>query len=66
MPPAFAHTGRLLGQGVPVLNSAHPLAQDLLACYVPASAPGGRIINLASPGQWRSDDSHWRCCRALG
>jgi hypothetical protein len=50
MPPAFVHTGRLLGQGAPVLNSAHPLAQDLLGCYVPSSAPGGRIANLASPG----------------
>ncbi len=50
MPPAFVHTGRLLGQGVPVLNATHPLAQDLLGCYVPAMAPGGRIINLASPG----------------
>ncbi len=50
MPPASVHTGRLLGQGVPVLNSAHPLAQDLLGCYVPSSAPGGRITNLASPG----------------
>ena len=50
MPPAFVHTGRLLGQGVPVLNSAHPLAQDLLGCYVPSSAPGGRITNLASLG----------------
>ncbi len=50
MLPAFVHTGRLLGQGVPVLNSAHPLAQSLLAAYVPAMAPGGKIVNLASPG----------------
>jgi hypothetical protein len=50
MPPAFIHTGRLLGRGVPVINRAHPLAQGLLACWVPAMAPGGKVINLASPG----------------
>ena len=50
MPPAFIHTGRLLGSGIPTINRAHPLAQNLLACYVPATAPGGRIINLAAPG----------------
>jgi hypothetical protein len=50
MPPSFVHTGRLLGQGVPVVNRALPLAQNLLACYVPAIAPSGRISNLASPG----------------
>ena len=33
-----------------LINRAHPLAQNLLACYVPATAPGGRIINLAAPG----------------
>jgi len=50
MPPAVVHTGRLLGLGVPIVNLAHPLAQGLLAAYVPAVAPGGRIINLAAPG----------------
>jgi hypothetical protein len=50
MPPAFVHTGRLLGQGVPGVNWAHPLAQGLLAAYAPSAFPGGRIINLASPG----------------
>ena len=50
MPPAFVHTGRQLGRGVPVINRAHPLAQNLLAAYVPAAFPGGRISNLAAPG----------------
>jgi hypothetical protein len=50
MSPAFVHTGRLLGQGVPILNRAHPLAQNLLAAYVPSAFPGGTITNLASPG----------------
>src|SRR5271169_4138783 len=48
--PAFTHTGRILGVGVPIVNRAHPLAANLLAAYVPAIAPTGRIINLASPG----------------
>lgn len=50
MPPAFVHTGRQLGQGVPAINWGHTLAQSLLACYVPAAFPGGRIINLAAAG----------------
>jgi hypothetical protein len=50
MPPAFTHTGRLLGRGVPSVNWAHPLARNLLACWVPATAPGGQIINLAASG----------------
>ncbi len=50
MPPAFIHTGRQLGRGVPKVNWTHPLARSLIAAYVPATAPSGRIINLVSPG----------------
>jgi hypothetical protein len=50
LPPAFVHTGRLLGLGVPIVNQAHPLARALQACYVPAFAPAGKIINLAAAG----------------
>ena len=50
MPTAFIHNGRYPGQGVPIVNQAHPLARNLQAAYYPGAFPNVPISNLASPG----------------
>jgi hypothetical protein len=49
-PTTFVHTGRFQGTGVPILNRAHPLAQNLVGCYAPGAFPNVPVTNLASPG----------------
>jgi hypothetical protein len=48
--PAFIHTGRFQGVGIPTVNRAHPVARNLVGCYAPGAFPSVTIPNLASPG----------------
>jgi hypothetical protein len=45
----FVHLGRNQGQGIPWVNTAHPLAVGLSAAYAPGWFPSGVISNLVSP-----------------
>jgi hypothetical protein len=47
---AGGRRGRLVPPGMPRLDRRHPLAQGLVACYLPATAPSGPIRNLAGTG----------------